>query len=327
MLVGRDFLPCFEAPARREIQFCQQYGRPRLHVERYLREMYQFREISPGGHIQLLQDFLKLAPHLAVHSGRFSRPVLRHPDFSPNNILVSPCGDITGLLDWQHSAVLPLCLCAGIPKHFQNWGDPLSEKLAKPETKLPENFETLSPEEQANTRELMRKRLIHFYYAAMTMKLMPDHFDALRQESLMLRAKIFDRTRAPWEGDSVLLKFALIHAIEKWPLAVSDDKSLNGRSYGDGKLPPSEPPLRYSEDEIRKCLDEHNQRAERMQELEEMQKFLGTDALGWVPDDEHYEKSRALIQSIKASMLENSESELEKVAVRDHFPFNDHDET
>lgn len=320
-----NFLSTFEAPARREIQFCQQYGRARQHVERYLREMYHCREILPDGHIQLLQDFLKLAPHLAIHPDRFSRPVLRHPDFSPNNILVSPGDDIVGLIDWQHAVVLPLCLCAGIPKYFQNWGDPFSEKLAKPETKLPQDFETLSPEEQASTRELIRKRLIHFYYAAMTMKLMPDHYDALRRESLILRAKIFDRTRAPWEGDSVLLKFALIHAIKKWPLAVSDDKSTDGCMYGAGSLP--EAPVRYSEDEIRNCVEEHNQRAERMQELEEMQNFLGTDAIGWVPDNEHYEKSKALIQSIKAGMLEHSESDLERSAVRDHFPFDDHDET
>lgn len=287
--------------------------------------MYHFREMLPDEHIQLLQDFLKLAPHLRVHSDRFSRPVLRHPDFSPNNILVSPGDDIVGIIDWQHAVILPLCFCAGVPKHFQNWGDPFSEKLAKPETKLPQNFEILSADEQASTRELIRKRLIHFYYTAMTMKLMPDHYDALRRESLMLRAKLFDRTKAPWEGDSVLLKFALTLAIQRWPLAAGDDKPTNGCSYGGGSIPP-ESPLRYSEDEIRNCIDEHNQRAERMQELEEMRDFLGTDALGWVPDIEHYEKSKVLIQSIKAGMLENSESEMERVAVRDHFPFDDHDE-
>jgi hypothetical protein len=115
-----------------------------------------------------------------------------------------------GIINWQHAAILPLCLCAGIPKYFQNWGDPISEKLAKPKTKLPENFETLSLEEQASTRDLMRRRLIHFYYAAATMKLIPDHFNALRQESLMLRAKPYGCITAPWKGDSVLLKFAII---------------------------------------------------------------------------------------------------------------------
>jgi hypothetical protein len=31
----------------------------------------------------------------------------------------------------------------------RHWGDPLSETLAKPEVKLPENFDQLSQEEQA----------------------------------------------------------------------------------------------------------------------------------------------------------------------------------
>lgn len=250
--IGLDLRQCFGAPARREIQFCQQYGRPRLHAERYLREMYNFREVSPDEHIQLLKDFLKLIPNLDVAVGRFSRPVLRHPDFSPNNILVGSSGDIVGIIDWQHTAILPLCLCAGIPKHFQNWGDPMSEALAKPEMKLPANFESLSSEEQASTRELMRKRLIHFYYAAMTMKLMPDHFDALRKDSLMLRAKLYDRTTAPWDGDSVLLKFALIQAIKKWPLLVRDSKSSERSTHEDQRQQPA-CPIEYSEEEIRRC--------------------------------------------------------------------------
>jgi hypothetical protein len=39
---------------------------------------------------------------------------------------------------------------------FQNWGDPLSETLAKPEVKLPENFDQLSQEEQAMVIKMIR---------------------------------------------------------------------------------------------------------------------------------------------------------------------------
>lgn len=68
-----------------------------------------------------------------------------------------------GIIDWQHATILPLCLCAGIPNHFQNWGDLISETLAKPETKLPGNFATLSQDEQETVKETMRRRLVHFY--------------------------------------------------------------------------------------------------------------------------------------------------------------------
>lgn len=140
---GKTFREAFEAPAKREIQFCQEYGKPRLHVERYLREIHNFEKMLPENHIQRLSEYLLLASTLDIPlDHRFARPVLRHPDFSPNNILINPSSnsEITGIIDWQHSVALPLCLCAGIPQHFQNWGDPISETLSKPDMKLPEDL-------------------------------------------------------------------------------------------------------------------------------------------------------------------------------------------
>lgn len=316
-----------EAPAKREIQFCQQYDKPRQHVERYLREIHEFQEMSPTLHSRLLSDFLTLTPHLALSSThRFSRPVLRHPDFSPSNILVTASNKITGLIDWQHSVILPLCLNAGIPKHFQNWGDPLSEKLAKPETQLPENFQNLSTEEQESVRETIRKRLIHFYYAASTMRHIPDHFDALRDENAMLRAKLFERAGAPWEGDSVSLKYAIIQAQSKWPMDLKreNDGPQSASTKDGGELVKCQ--VKYSEQEIQQCVNLYQQENEKMKELEEMREVLGTDALGWVPTDEHLDHSKAMVQVIKNGMLEHSSTEIEKIAVQEHFPFDDHDE-
>lgn len=170
--VPREYLYFkFEASANREIEFCRRFGKSRLHVEQYLRELHQFKEMSPTVHIQLLSDYLKIAPCLDISPDHpFSGPTLRHPDFSPSNILINSSNDIVGIIDWQHAMVLPLCLYTGIPTHFQNWGDPLSETLAKPEVKLPENFNDLSQHEQATVQETLRKRLVHFYYTALTMK-------------------------------------------------------------------------------------------------------------------------------------------------------------
>ncbi|SLM34164.1 phosphotransferase family protein [Lasallia pustulata] len=289
-----SFLACFEAPAKREIEFCKHYGKPRLHVERYLREVHGFQEMSPAAHAQLLSNYSTLAPRLDISpTHRFSRPVLRHPDFSPSNILVSASNEI-------------------------NWGDPMSEKLAKPETKLPDNFQSLELEEQQAVSETMRKRIVHFYYAALTMRQMPDHFDALRDKNAMLRAKLFDRAGAPWEGDSLSLRYAIIQAQSNWPMLLGDED----QSTRD----PTACPVKYSENEIQRCVHEYDQEGEKMQELEEMREFLNIDALGWVPDDEQLEKSKALMQTIKSGMLEHSSTEAEKIAVRDHFPFDDHDD-
>jgi hypothetical protein len=273
--------------------------------------------MSPTVHIQLLSDYLRIAPSLEISpSHPFSRPTLRHPDFSPSNILINASNDIVGIIDWQHAVVLPLCLSAGIPTHFQNWGDPLSETLAKPEVKLPENFNDLGQEEQATIQETLRRRLVHFYYAALTMKEMPDHFDALRNENSMLRAKLFIRAGAPWEGDSLSLKYAITQVYKNWPMRLDDSPAVGSLDC----------PVKYTEDEIQQCAKEYDQEQEKMQELVEMKDIINIDSLGWVPDDEQLEKSRAIVQTIKDGLLEHSETELERIAVESHFPFDDHDE-
>lgn len=325
--VGTDFLACMEAPAKRELEICQKYGKPRQHVEIYLREIHEFQQMSPTLHTRLLSDFLTLAPHLELPpTHRFSRPVLRHPDFSPSNIIVTPSNDIVGILDWQHAAVLPLCLIAGIPKHFQNWGDPPSDKLEKPETQLPDNFQNLSAEEQESVRETIRKRLVHFYYAASMMRHFPDHFDAFRDGNAMLRAKLFDRAGAPWEGDSISLKYAIIQAQSQWPMHLKEENNSSRPASAKDGEEIVECPIKYSGQEIKQCIDLYKQENEKMQELEEMRELLGTDALGWVPTTEHLNQSKDMVQVIKTGMLEHSSTEIERIAVHEHFPFDDHDE-
>lgn len=282
-----------------------------------MRELHHFKKMSPETHIQLLYDYLKLAPSLDIPPTHpLARPVLRHPDLSPNNILVDSSGNIVGIIDWQHAVTLPLCLCAGIPDHFQNWGDAYSETLQKPEVTLPENFDSLSQEEQEAVRETMRRRLVHFYYAALTMRQMPDHFNALRNENAMLRAKLFNRAGAPWEGDSLSLKYTMLQVCQKWPLSLEPEAAAASADC----------PVRFSEEEARHCIHQYDQEQEKLQELAEMRELIGIDALGWVPDDEQLERSRAVAQAIKTGLLEHSETELERTSVQDHFPFDDHDE-
>lgn len=314
---GTTFSACFEAPAKREIAFCEKYGKPRLHVERYLRELHHLQKLSPVPYQQLLANYLQLAPYLdGPPDNRMSRPTLRHPDFSPNNFLVDTSNEVVGVIDWQHAVIQPLCLCAGIPNHFQNWGDPLSETLSKPEVKLPENFDQLSLDEQESVQETMRRRIVHFYYAALTMNSQPDHFDAIRNENCMLRAKLFHHAQAPWEGDSVSLKYTMLQVLKNWPMSID----------GGAQMESVECPIHFSEEEMQKCSEDYRQEQEKLQELSEMRDIIGTDALGWVSNDDEFERCKAVIQSIKDGLLEHSSTELEKTAVLSHFPFDDHDE-
>ncbi|PGH21522.1 hypothetical protein AJ80_03190 [Polytolypa hystricis UAMH7299] len=324
IIKGSTFLDCMEAVAKRESLFCSKYAKPRLHVERYLRELHGFGPRAPTTHSQLLSQYLQLTPHLNIPSThRFARLVLWHPDFSPSNILVNSSDELVGIIDWQHAVILPLCLCTGIPKYFQNWGDPLSERLAKPEVKLPADFATKSLEEQAVIQETMRKGLVQFYYAALTMKQSPDYFDALRDENAMLRAKLFDRASTPWEGNSVSLKHTIIQIQRNWPMQLTCDSSRGDvEVQAEGVCPVS-----YSDEEILQCCQEHDREDEKMKELEEMREMIGIDALGWVPDSEHLEKARAVANMIKTGLLEHSTTDIEKTAILKHFSFDDHDES
>ncbi|RMZ83193.1 hypothetical protein DV738_g1427, partial [Chaetothyriales sp. CBS 135597] len=306
----RGFSQCFEAPAKREISYCQTYGKPRLHVNRYLRELHGLKLHSPSDHIKLLNDYLKVSPYLELPDDHaLARPVLRHPDLSPNNIIVNEENDIVGLIDWQHAVILPLCLAASIPQHFQNWGDPVSEKLTQPEVKLPPNFEQMEESEQEQIKETMRKRLVHFLYAALTMKQNPSHFSCISETSLMTRAKLFSVASAPWEGDSLTLKNTLFAVCQNWPL---------------NAIPiPSEPPIYYTTEEVAEATDLYAQEQEKLTELTEMKEYIGIDSVGWVPDDASLERAIQVRDTIKSELLKHCESDLETEATEHHFPFQD----
>ncbi|KAI9676815.1 MAG: hypothetical protein M1817_006654 [Caeruleum heppii] len=317
------FRDCFEAVAIRERQWCEEYGTPRLRSERYLRELDQLELRQPATHARLLSEYLALAPFLDYAPNHpLARPVLRHPDFSPNNIMVSDTHEITGIIDWQHAVVLPLGLVAGIPKHFQNWGDTVSEEMRQPETKLPADFDQLSSEEQDQTRELLRKRLVHFLYAAYTKRDIPEHYDALTQESAMLRARLYNLAGAPWEGESVELAHTLATVVQKWPLALKSKGDNGGPALG-GEM---SCPLKYSVDYLQQCAQDYQAQSEKLQEVAEMRECLDIDSQGWVPDDSHWETSRALAQKIKSGLLQYAETSLERTAITHHFPFDDHEE-
>lgn len=292
-----------------------------MHVERHLRELHDFQEVSPKTYQEVLHDYLKLAPSLDIPQTHvLSRPVLRHPDLSPNNILINEDSDIVGLIDWQHAKILPLCLAAGIPKHFQNWGDPESEKLSRPMTELPSNYGEMSSQEQAQTLEVLRRRLVHFLYTAKTMVQVPEHFDAMRDQGVVLRARLYNHATWPWEGDSITLQNDLAIAAASWPLD-TEPSNFGGDVV---RCPPC--PLTYPKSRIDRCMRAFQEKEDKTMELGEMRDALDIDQQGWVPNDEHYEKSRRFAKEIKDGMLEEAKTEKERIAVLEHFPFDDHDE-
>ena len=146
--------------AEKELAWIRKYGRTRHPFYREYAESFGYKKQDPQDHVHSLGDYIRLIPHLVPKDATVHSPTLRHPDLSPNNILVSDDLQITGFIDWQHSEVLPAFLAADIPAAFANYADEESRSFTEP--KLPENLPSMAQDERAEAEELYRRRHIHF---------------------------------------------------------------------------------------------------------------------------------------------------------------------
>ncbi|KAL8992780.1 MAG: hypothetical protein Q9188_007499, partial [Gyalolechia gomerana] len=163
--------------AKREMAWMTHCARPRFPSEALCRELFDYQKISPTPHIKALSDYLRVSDYLIPKQTRLNRFILRHPDLSPNNIFVNDSLEVLGIIDWQHSCVLPVFLHVGIPNAIQNFDDDNSLALTIP--RLPDNFAELGPEEQEAAKEMMRRRELHITYVYFTREMNPDHAAAL----------------------------------------------------------------------------------------------------------------------------------------------------
>ncbi|KAF2726659.1 hypothetical protein EJ04DRAFT_452903 [Polyplosphaeria fusca] len=281
-----------EAVGHRELAWLQKFGKQRFPREPLYREFYGHQEVDPQLQVDSLRDYLKVAPHIIPENPELCQPTIRHPDLSPNNIFVSESGDITGVIDWQHSTILPMFLQAKIPKHFQNYGDDDSENFRRPE--LPTNFEFLEESEKANELELYRRRQLHYFYLGFTSTNNKPHFHAMGKHDLIVRNRLYDTAGRPWEGDNTSLKAELVQTSTYWPdIATSAMKEANF-------------PVKYPDGD-------------------QLRDFIGINIDGWVPT-ESYEEAREKERYIKQQMLEAAETEDERKELDEHWPFQDHEE-
>ena len=90
---------------------------------------------------RLLNQHRIAVPYLVPRSqgaSDLSQPVLWHRDLHCDNISISSTGLITGIIDWQGIAVLPLCLQAKIPQFLEVDADSLLLELPDQFSSMPE---------------------------------------------------------------------------------------------------------------------------------------------------------------------------------------------
>jgi hypothetical protein len=103
----------------RELAWLEKFANPRYPREPLYRAFYDHQEVSTAVQMQVLRGYPVLVLLLVPEQAKLTRPTIRHPDLSLSNILVFNTSEITGLIDWQHTSVLPLFLQAKIPKYFR----------------------------------------------------------------------------------------------------------------------------------------------------------------------------------------------------------------
>ncbi|KAF5375832.1 hypothetical protein D9615_008232 [Tricholomella constricta] len=285
------------AVARKEQAYLERFGRPLLPFQRERREAYGHKEQSPSDHIKNLQRYSLIASLLVPKNSALHRFCIRHPDLQPSNIIVSTSSDsnqltIMGLIDWQHTSILPPFLLAGIPGRFQNYDDPVSQALTSPS--VPTNMDELDQFEQSHAMELYHRRLVHFHYVKNTEKYNKLHHDALSDPLSMFIGRLFNQAGAPWEGETHALKTSLIEATEIW-----------GWLTGDG-VPC---PVVFEPEDLCETKELSAKLQVADENFEGCRGIIGFETETWV-SNEHYKMAMDLAELLKLRVLTELPKEL-----------------
>ena len=298
--------------ANKELAYLEKFGRPLLPFQRIRREGYQYQEQPPSDHIENLGRYLLIASSLIPRNPTFGHFCIRHPDLRPGNIIVSRSPDsnlhIISLIDWQHTSILPLFLLAGVPQQIQNHNDPISQYMMRPS--LPENLDDSSETQQSREKELYRRRLVHYHYIKNTEEYNKLHYAALTDPMSTLRQRLFCHASDPWEGETLMLKVALIEATENW------------ETLTEGGLPC---PVVFDTKDVRETVKLNAEQREADESLEACQNLVGFGPEGWVPA-KHYEEAMARSKQLKEGALAMAKSEEEWAQIMTHWPLDDMDE-
>ncbi|RAQ57772.1 hypothetical protein COH20_004274 [Aspergillus flavus] len=111
-----------------------------------------------------------MAPDLVPEAA--SSNVLWHPDLLLGNVFVDPnTHEITSIIDWQSARVAPLFYQSG----------------------KPENFDSLSEEEQNEIQKNLESEIMHIYCEAQVYKRAPRHWAVLQQKTVCLVTGVWER--------------------------------------------------------------------------------------------------------------------------------------
>ncbi|KAL4905221.1 hypothetical protein BDW74DRAFT_185269 [Aspergillus multicolor] len=134
--------------------------------------------------LSTLQNYLQVASYTLPENTASHALVLWHGDLNAQNIFVDPNEPtrILGIINWQSASLSPLFTQVARPV-FLEYKGPLPETLDK--VRLPENFETLSPEQQKHAKSLHQAQTLHNLYLAQSRQLNPAVFNAIQGQQTL----------------------------------------------------------------------------------------------------------------------------------------------
>jgi hypothetical protein len=314
VVAGTTAMEVMENVARKELAWLRAHGRPRLPFDRVHRDITNYKPPDPEEHLETLLAYLRVTRHLVPNESWLHKPTIRHPDLTPNNIIVNDQLEIVSVIDRQHCTVLPLFLQAGIPAFFQNYGDPESDTLAKPE--LPDEMEGLDEEEREQELELYQRRHTHFYYMGATSSKNKPHFKALMEDAGLLRRKLYQHADEPWEGNNIPLKADLAILTQHW-------EDLFPKVEPNGNDCPC--PISFTDAEMSEILDGITKQEQADRQMEILRGIIGIGADGWV-SNEGFEDAARKAAEMRVEALKCANTALERELTIRHWPFDDHDE-
>lgn len=153
---------------------------------------------------------------------------------------------------------------------------------------LPDTYNSLSEEEKAWERELLRRRLVHFHYVASTEVENWAHHQSQTCPLNQLRRHVLKQATAAWEGETIQLLHALTDITHSWEL------------FSNGTTPC---PVHFTDDEVaaahRLYLDvESADNGERR-----LMDYVGFAEDTWVPAAD-YEKAKERGLLIRQATME-----------------------
>ena len=165
-------------------------------------------------HSKLLEMYLAAVPYIMPNED-ISAPTLWHPDLSLGNLLVPETGpgELQGIIDWQHTSILPYFNFLSMPSAFVYEGDKIDMSGIMPGP-LPSDLDDRTPEEQAEYRLDLRLANRHKLYQLMSENPRQKATRRLPHASQLEMLPTF--VLRTWSDGALNLRHALLSIQERW---------------------------------------------------------------------------------------------------------------